>query len=83
MGGIRGEDGRPVALGYHTGHWEVGLLMQAAADELVQQQRLPFAAYCSDPCDGRSQGTTAMMDSLAYRNDAAIVMKRLITSPIV
>lgn len=80
MGGIRGEDGRPIALGYHTGHWEVGLLMQAAADELVKQERLPFAAYCSDPCDGRSQGTTAMMDSLAYRNDAAIVMKRLIRS---
>lgn len=80
MGGIRGEDGKPIALGYHTGHWEVGLLMQAAAAELVQHERLPFAAYCSDPCDGRSQGTTAMMDSLAYRNDAAIVMKRLIRS---
>jgi xylonate dehydratase len=80
MGGIRGEDGKPIALGYHTGHWEVGLLMQAAAAELVQHKRLPFAAYCSDPCDGRSQGTTAMMDSLAYRNDAAIVMKRLIRS---
>ncbi|MDA0284658.1 MAG: dihydroxy-acid dehydratase, partial [Planctomycetota bacterium] len=80
MGGIRGDDGKPIALGYHTGHWEVGLLMRAAAAELVQHQRLPFAAYCSDPCDGRSQGTTAMMDSLAYRNDAAIVMKRLIRS---
>jgi xylonate dehydratase len=80
MGGIRGEDGKPIALGYHTGHWEVGLLMQAAAAELVKHERLPFAAYCSDPCDGRSQGTTAMMDSLAYRNDAAIVMKRLIRS---
>src|SRR6185295_19676764 len=30
QGGIRAPDGRPVALGYHTGHWEVGLLMQAA-----------------------------------------------------
>src|SRR5438046_1418673 len=29
-GGIRGADGRPIALGYHTGHWEIGLLMQAA-----------------------------------------------------
>src|SRR5262249_49571539 len=27
QGGIRAPDGRPVALGYHTGHWEVGLLM--------------------------------------------------------
>ncbi len=80
MGGIRAEDGRPIALGYHTGHWEVGLLMQAAARELDRLERLPFAAYVSDPCDGRSQGTTAMMDSLAYRNDAAVVLKRLIRS---
>jgi putative YjhG/YagF family dehydratase len=80
MGGIRAEDGRPVALGYHTGHWEVGLLMKAAAEELNRHEKLPFAAYVSDPCDGRSQGTTAMMDSLPYRNDAAIVMKRLIRS---
>ncbi|MEX2285988.1 MAG: YjhG/YagF family D-xylonate dehydratase [Planctomycetaceae bacterium] len=80
QGGIRAEDGRPIALGYHTGHWEVGLLMQEAARELDRLERLPFAAYVSDPCDGRSQGTTAMMDSLAYRNDAAIVLKRLIRS---
>jgi putative YjhG/YagF family dehydratase len=80
MGGIRAEDGHPIALGYHTGHWEVGLLMKAAAEELNRLEKLPFAAYVSDPCDGRSQGTTAMMDSLAYRNDAAVVLKRLIRS---
>ncbi len=80
MGGIRGEDGRPIALGYHTGHYEVGLLMRAAAEELTRLERIPFAGYVSDPCDGRSQGTTAMMDSLAYRNDAAMVLKRLIRS---
>jgi len=80
QGGIRAEDGRPVALGYHTGHWEVGLLMRAAAERLTQLQSLPFAGYVSDPCDGRTQGTTGMMDSLAYRNDAAIVMRRLIRS---
>ena len=34
----------------------------------------------SDPCDGRSQGTTAMFDSLAYRNDASLVMRRLVRS---
>ena len=34
QGGIRAADGRPVALGYHTGHWEIGLLMEAAAEEL-------------------------------------------------
>ena len=80
QGGIRREDGSPVALGYHTGHWEVGLLMQAAAAEIAAQGGVPFAAFCSDPCDGRSQGTTGMMDSLPYRNDAAIVFRRLIRS---
>ncbi|MEX0701321.1 MAG: YjhG/YagF family D-xylonate dehydratase [Planctomycetales bacterium] len=80
QGGIRAEDGRPIALGYHTGHWEIGLQMRAAADELKRLARLPFAAFVSDPCDGRSQGTPAMMDSLAYRNDAAIVLRRLIRS---
>src|SRR5262249_55092501 len=79
-GGLRADDGRPIALGYHTGHWEVGLLVKAAAEELDRLERLPFAAAVSDPCDGRSQGTTAMMDSLPYRNDAAIVLKRLIRS---
>src|SRR5260370_14317681 len=33
-GGIRAPDGSPIALGYHTGHWEVGPLMQSAAEEL-------------------------------------------------
>jgi xylonate dehydratase len=80
QGGIRAPDGHPIALGYHTGHWEVGLLMQAAAEELTTLGGLPFAAYCSDPCDGRTQGTVGMMDSLAYRNDAAIVLRRLIRS---
>src|SRR5918996_5911445 len=79
-GGIRAADGRPIALGYHTGHWEVGLLMQEAALELAGRGALPFAAFVSDPCDGRTQGTPGMMDSLAYRNDAAIVFRRLIRS---
>jgi len=79
-GGIRADDGTPVALGYHTGHWEVGLLMREAARELKARGFVPFAGYCTDPCDGRTQGTTGMMDSLAYRNDAAIVLRRLIRS---
>src|SRR5256714_4695936 len=80
QGGIRAPDGRPVALGYHTGHWEVGLLMQAAAEELRALGGIPFAGFCTDPCDGRTQGTTGMMDSLPYRNDAAQVFRRLIRS---
>jgi putative YjhG/YagF family dehydratase len=80
LGGLRGSDGRPLALGYHTGHWEIGLLVREAAEALRAQGAIPFAAYCSDPCDGRTQGTTGMFDSLPYRNDAAIVMRRLIRS---
>ncbi|NWG12280.1 MAG: YjhG/YagF family D-xylonate dehydratase, partial [Acidobacteria bacterium] len=80
QGGIRDADGKPVALGYHTGHWEVGLLMVAAADELRTRGYVPFAGFCTDPCDGRTQGTAGMMDSLAYRNDAAVVLRRLIRS---
>jgi xylonate dehydratase len=80
QGGLRAPDGKPIALGYHTGHWEVGLLVAAAANEIKRLKGLPFAAYCSDPCDGRSQGTTGMFDSLPYRNDAALVFRRLIRS---
>ena len=79
-GGIRAADGTPIALGYHTGHWEVGLLMEAAAREFKNAGAIPFAAFCTDPCDGRSQGTNAMFDSLAYRNDAATIFRRLIRS---
>ena len=67
QGGVRAPDGTPIALGYHTGHWEIGLLIEAAARELAALECLPFAAFCSDPCDGRTQGTVGMMDSLAYR----------------
>jgi xylonate dehydratase len=80
QGGLRGEDGSAIALGYHTGHWELGLLVREAAETIRRQNAIPFAVYCSDPCDGRSQGTSGMMDSLPYRNDAAIVMRRLIRS---
>jgi putative YjhG/YagF family dehydratase len=80
MGGMRAPDGKPIALGYHTGHWEIGLLVKEAADRIKARDGIPFAGYCSDPCDGRSQGTTGMFDSLAYRNDAAIVLRRLVRS---
>jgi xylonate dehydratase len=80
QGGVRAADGTPIALGYHTGHWEVGLLVQAAARQVKADGGVPFAAYCSDPCDGRTQGTTGMFDSLPYRNDAAVVLGRLIRS---
>jgi putative YjhG/YagF family dehydratase len=80
QGGMRAESGRPIALGYHTGHWEVGLLVRAAAEWFYDNGGVPFAAYVSDPCDGRTQGTVGMFDSLPYRNDAAVVFRRLIRS---
>ena len=80
QGGMRDAMGKPVALGYHTGHWEIALQVRAAADELRRLGGMPFAGFVSDPCDGRTQGTTGMFDSLPYRNDAATVFRRLIRS---
>lgn len=80
QGGLRGPDGEPLALGYHTGHWEIGLLVQQAAATFRNGGATPFSVTVSDPCDGRSQGTSAMFDSLPYRNDAAITLRRLIRS---
>ncbi|WP_260741817.1 YjhG/YagF family D-xylonate dehydratase [Tunturiibacter lichenicola] len=79
-GGLRAEDGSPIALGFHTGHWEVGSLVAEAARELKALDAVPFAGACTDPCDGRTQGTTGMLDSLPFRNDAAIVLRRLMRS---
>ena len=79
-GGVRAEDGRAIALGFHTGHWEVGLLVAEAARELKALHAVPFAGACTDPCDGRTQGTAGMMDSLPFRNDAAMVLRRLTRS---
>ena len=80
QGGVRAPDGTPIALGYHTGHWEVGLLVEAAARTFRELKSIPFAAFCSDPCDGRTQGTFGMFDSLPFRNDAAQIFRRLIRS---
>ena len=79
-GGVRAQDGTPIALGFHTGHWEVGLLVSEAAREFRNLHATPFAGACTDPCDGRTQGTAGMLDSLPYRNDAAMVLGRLMRS---
>jgi putative YjhG/YagF family dehydratase len=79
-GGLRAEDGTPIALGFHTGHWEVGLLVKAAAEQFQYEKCIPFAGAVTDPCDGRTQGTPGMYDSLPYRNDAAMVLRRLMRS---
>ncbi|HEY2155080.1 MAG TPA: YjhG/YagF family D-xylonate dehydratase, partial [Isosphaeraceae bacterium] len=59
-------------------HGEITL--EQAAEEFLALGVAPFAGMVSDPCDGRTQGTAGMMDSLPYRNDAAIVFRRLIRS---
>lgn len=79
-GGLRAADGTPIALGLHTGHWEVGALVAEAARELKACRAIPFAGACTDPCDGRTQGTSGMLDSLPFRNDAAMVLRRLMRS---
>src|SRR5258705_1361925 len=55
-GGLRADDGSPIALGYHSGHWEVGLLVKAAAEEVRRLGGLPFAGAVTDPCHGRTHG---------------------------
>jgi len=80
LGGLRADDGSPLALGYHTGHFELGPAMAAAADEFKRAGAVPYAGHCTDPCDGRTQGTPGMFDSLAYRNDAASIFRRLARS---
>ena len=47
-GGIRKPDGTPTALGLHTGHWEVSLLMEEAATVFKSAGAIPFAVFCSD-----------------------------------
>jgi xylonate dehydratase len=54
--------------------------VKAAAEEVRRLGGVPFAGAVTDPCDGRTQGTTGMFDSLPYRNDAATVLRRLIRS---
>ena len=80
VGGVKAEDGSPIALGLHTGHFELIDMVTAAAEELKTLKSVPFAGFCSDPCDGRTQGTTGMLDSLPYRNDAAQVFRRIARS---
>lgn len=80
VGGVKEDDGSTTALGLHTGHFELRDMVVAAAHELKALKSVPFAAFCSDPCDGRTQGTTGMLDSLPYRNDAAQVFRRIARS---
>ena len=79
-GGMRDVDGSPIALGLHSGHFELDWQVKAASQEIAALGGMPYATYVSDQCDGRSQGTVGMFDSLPYRNDGSQVMRRLIRS---
>ena len=79
-GGLARPDGTPIALGYHTGHWEIGLLVQEAAEELRRSAWRRSPAWSPTPATAAPRGRPGMMDSLPYRNDAAIVFRRLIRS---
>ena len=78
---LRAIDNFPISgLGPHADLVDATMLVKQAAETFRDQNVLPFAVYCSDPCDGRSQGTIGMFDSLPYRNDGAIAMRRMIRS---
>ncbi len=49
QGGLRAEDGEPIALGYHTGHWEIGLLVRRAAETLRERGRCPSPRIAATP----------------------------------
>ena len=72
QGGIRAADGTPDRA--RLPHRPLGGRPADAGGRGGAARRsacMPFAGFCTDPCDGRTQGTAGMMDSLAYRNDAA------------
>ncbi len=76
QGGIRETDGQPARA--RLPHRPLGSRAADAGRGRGAAQApavLPFAGYVTDPCDGRTQGTTGMMDSLPYRNDAAMVLR--------
>lgn len=76
-GGMRSDKGQLQAFGLHTGHFELGDMGKAVASAFVNDQGKPYYVAVSDPCDGRTQGTDGMMDSLSYRNDAVATMNHL------
>ena len=59
QGGLRAEDGRPVALGFHTGHWEIGLLVRRAAETLREEARSPSPSTAATPATAGPRGRRA------------------------
>ena len=80
-GGMRAADGTPIALGFHTGHWEVGLLGRRSRARVPESpRRSPLRAPAPTPAMAEPRAPTGMLDSLPYRNDAAMVLRRLMRS---
>jgi putative YjhG/YagF family dehydratase len=69
-GGFIGKNGQRLAASAHTGSAELHLLIEGACEALIDSGYFPIASYCSDNCDGRTQGTLGGFDSLPSRNDA-------------
>jgi dihydroxyacid dehydratase/phosphogluconate dehydratase len=80
MGGLRGEDGARSPWVSHRSLGDRACSCAKRRRRCAPPGAVPVLGVRSDPCDGRTQGTTGMFDSLAYRNDASIVMRRLIRS---
>lgn len=71
FGGLPSEgNGPPTALGYHSGHDHLHLLVGATSKTITANKGIPTAAYITDGCDGRTMGTPGMQHSLHWRNIA-------------
>ncbi len=79
-GGIRATMGRRSPWDITRGIGKSGCSCRRRREEFKRWDASRSRGICTDPCDGRTQGTTGMMDSLPYRNDAATVFRRLIRS---
>ncbi len=66
LGGLRADDGQPLALGYHTGHWEVGLQVRAAAETITAAGGIPFALIAATlAMDVRKDGRHVRLATLS------------------
>ena len=83
QGGLRAEDGSPIALGYHTGHWEISACSCSAAAEELKRLKIgvPSPAHVLRPVR-RAHAGNGRGCSTACRiaTTPRIVFRRLIRS---
>ena len=78
---MREPDGTPLALGYHTGHWEVGLLVRAAAEELAGAGRDPLRRLLSPtPATAAPRAPRACSTACPTATTPRMVLRRLMRS---